>query len=191
MTTLYKNLRELLDDQDAETPYQFGRSNYKYTACGPWTVFYTPNAETEPGGLQRDSVYYESKQANCTDWIDSCTGIGIGSIVEGSDVNVDPINLTFPFTDEDLDKAISDVNEEACFYWDRDNSQYYSVNSEDGTHLFYCQWIDGDDYPQGTFDDKDLEFAKRCGEALFDSGEDEIQFEGFVVKAEDTPDITF
>lgn len=43
--TVYNNLKELLDSHGYESPYQFGRSLYKYTDCGPWTVFLTPDGE--------------------------------------------------------------------------------------------------------------------------------------------------
>jgi len=49
-------------------------------------------------------------------------GVEIGSIVEGSDVEIDPEYLAFPFTDRDFDAAVQRINNEASFYWERDNT---------------------------------------------------------------------
>jgi hypothetical protein len=45
-------------------------------------------------------------------------GIRIGSIVEGTDAEVTPVELLYPFTKDDLDKAIERVEIEASHIWD-------------------------------------------------------------------------
>lgn len=72
-----------------------------------------------------EDVYYESDRANRP--IKNCVGIKIGSIVEGSDVEIDPISLHFPFESEEFRKLVKDINDEASFYWKRDNLNYYRV----------------------------------------------------------------
>lgn len=157
-STTYFNLADLLEKRGYETPWELGRELYKNTACGPWVVFYTPLADRWIGDHRVDSVYYESKQAGQSKteqtWWDSCTGIGIGSIVEGSDVEVGPETLIFPFTEKDFDDAVQGVNDEATFYWKRDNCLYFTLWKEGGTEPeFWGQWVSFDDAPTGTWDD--------------------------------------
>ena len=74
-------------------------------------------------------IYYEHEEARSDtwwkEWGKKCTGIEIGSIVEGSDVTVGPHTLMFPFTDVDLDECIDYINKEASFYWERDNCRWF------------------------------------------------------------------
>ena len=213
----YRNLQQLLDAHGAENPYHFGRNLYKYTGCGPWTVFIlskesardevenivlacdpiTHKAKVESGNPSPDTlqtlclddptrtcaewtweVYCEKldkfiaehgkeiqrayrpnsrmelvKKSIARRWIrvsrhvpettkdfyyedfgrdkdgkphtfdySRCIGIKVGSIVEGSDVEIGPRELLFPFSGKDLDAAIQGIDDEASFYWDRDNS---------------------------------------------------------------------
>jgi len=78
-------------------------------------------------------VYYESDEANTQ--LDKCVGVKVGSIVEGSDVEIDRAPLFFPFSGEDFDEYVKGVNDEACFYWDRDNLDHYQV--DDGKKEYY------------------------------------------------------
>lgn len=106
--TQINNLSELLEWFGVETPYQLGRALYKYTDCGPWTAFVVPG---------RESVYYNSELANQP--IPKCTGVEIGSIVEGYDGDgVGPFTLTFPFTSEQLDQTVKEVNDQASVVWE-------------------------------------------------------------------------
>lgn len=109
---MFNNLRELLDDYSAITPYHFGRNLYKYTDCGPWTAF-----------LLRDGseVYYRDEKASSLLWGDDCIGIKIGSIVEGSDAEIGPETLFFPFTSERLDNVVQEINDEASYEWELAN----------------------------------------------------------------------
>ena len=119
------NFTELMESRGMQgsTPYQWGRTMYKYTDCGPWTVFLTDEC---------GEIYYESKEANDEETA-HIIGIKIGSIVEGSDVEIEPVTLRFPFNPEEIDDAINDINDQASFYWDRDNSDFFYVTSPRGT----------------------------------------------------------
>jgi len=239
------NLKEFLDHLGAETPYQAGRSLYKYTGCGPWTAFITNEAPATTqafavtisacrGGLRAEieediidyppevlggvlsflgfdqvegvpfigrarkwkslkafrarastffkkmteegwkhtgglratigphqhsgvmsrrhvfvavtryadsvegSVYYEDKAAN--EDIPNCIGIKVGSIVEGSEADVDREPLYFPFTGDEFDKLVKGIDDEAGFYWKRDNLDTFIVESKSGTHWFDYGW---------------------------------------------------
>jgi hypothetical protein len=48
-------------------------------------------------------------------------GVRLGSIVEGSDAEVMPEELMFPFSEADLEQAIENIEAEADFLWHRDN----------------------------------------------------------------------
>lgn len=118
-STTFFSLADFLAKTDSETPWRYGRSLYKYTDCGPWTSFIVP------GRGERGSVYYETKEADepQATWWSQCTGILIGSIVEGSDAEVQPETLLWPFTAEQLDLAVKNIDEEAGRLWEEANGE--------------------------------------------------------------------
>ena len=65
------------------------------------------------------SVYYEDESASRP--IANCIGVKVGSIVEGSDVEIGPEEMLFPFDSSDFWKMVENINEEACFYWKERN----------------------------------------------------------------------
>lgn len=148
----YFNLADFLDKQGNESPGEFGRSLYKYTACGPWTSFTCHKGK---------DVYYADKKAwkdeSEQKWWSHCTGLQIGSIVEGSDVYVEGRFLMFPFTEKELDDTVKGIDDEADFYWKRDNSSYYKVIDDKGDSILHCQWVEFDDAPTGDFEEDDAE----------------------------------
>jgi hypothetical protein len=189
----YATLAELMAAQGCETAGQFGRQLYKYTDCGPWVSFLVP---TEPRG----EIYYESERARQTDWWPHCEGLKIGSIVEGSDVEVGPIELLFPFEETELDAAVKALNDEASFYWERDNAVYFSVVDAQGELLLSAYWVNFDPAPKGSYenDQTDMaELALRAGQALLES-EDlapgellAIPNTAYFVRREDPPDLLY
>ncbi len=130
----YFNLPDLLEKNGDETPWRFGRSLYKYTACGPWVVFRMPEGTKD--------VYYEDDLASQSEadqaWWARCTGVAVGSIVEGSDVEVGPTDLAFPFTAAEWDKAVEGINDEADFYWHRDNDEVFVCANAAGDHVLWA-----------------------------------------------------
>ena len=132
---LYNNIKELLAAHDADNFWRFGRSLYKYTDCGPWTRLVLTEGR---------SVYYEDTGADDPTLLDEkdIIGIEIGSIVESSDVEVGPYLLRFPITDEELDKTVKDINDEASFYWDRDNLTHCHVSYVGEDYYFTYGWGD-------------------------------------------------
>lgn len=58
------------------------------------------------------------KDTDCGAWCGlTAGGVVIGSIVEGSDAEVQPKVLLFPFTQEHLDWAVEQIEEEADRLW--------------------------------------------------------------------------
>ena len=106
----YVNLKDLLEKQGHATPYKFALALYEYSDCGVWTYFFL----LTEGQVSR--VYYKDMQARQTDWLDRCTGINIGGIVKGSEVEVGPTTLTFPFTSQALKDAVAAIDHEADAY---------------------------------------------------------------------------
>lgn len=130
---IINSLETLISIYDSElNPAGLGRLIYKVTACGPWMSFVT----------NESVIYYEDAEAYSTGWINNCTGIKIGSIVEGSDSCATINELTFPFTEKDFDLALKNVNEEASFYFERDNGIWLKIF--DGEDVYFCQSIFGE-----------------------------------------------
>jgi len=105
-----------------------------------WGNAYTggPLSITVSGDLPalEEEIYYEDTITRVANWKDffvgKCYGIKIGSIVEGSDVEIEGRVLEFPFTMDDLDRVVKEVNEEAAFYWERDNRINLIIIPPDG-----------------------------------------------------------
>jgi hypothetical protein len=136
------SMSELLAIDGDESFWRFGRSLYKCTDCGPWVVALCTG---------REDVYYEGHPAGEDDWHASCVGIRIGSIVEGSDVEVGPEELLFPFTESELDRVVKQIDDEADFYWKRDNIRSYYVTFPGGE----CTYIDESDFDEPSVADGD------------------------------------
>jgi hypothetical protein len=65
------------------------------------------------------------KGTDCGAWlriIDNKT-IEVGSIVEGSDVEIEPCSIVWPFTKEEFWFAVQMINDEACLEWEKANIQ--------------------------------------------------------------------
>lgn len=128
-----------IDDGGHETFYRFGRCLYKYTDCGPWVVAVL---------LDGTEVYYESAEGNALSMDTVVDHVRVGSIVEGSDVEIGPYEVTDP---KDFYKVVEQVNDEASFYWDRDNTNLYEVERPGYTTVYFREswgditWEDG--YP--------------------------------------------
>jgi hypothetical protein len=79
----------------------------------------------DPEGWSK-SVY---KGTDCGAWLTvNCQSVTVGSIVEGSDVEIDPITLDWPFTESQFWAALEAIELEADFYWKRDNSTWFYVD---------------------------------------------------------------
>lgn len=63
-------------------------------------------------------IYYEDPNASTTGWIDTCIGIEVGSIVEGSDNGPESEVLMFPFTEEEFDAAVARIDKECGIIWE-------------------------------------------------------------------------
>ena len=130
---------------DDGTPWNFYRSVYKSTACGPTIGFLLSNPEAEPMQGPDDPpsnwtplvwIYNSDLPDTPIAELDVVAGVSVSSIVEGSDVEVEGQKFTGEFEDNDFWKAVEAVNEEADFYWKRDNSRTWIINGPDGEECF-------------------------------------------------------
>lgn len=80
-------------------------------------------------------VYYSE-----ADTLTECAGIKMGSIVEGSEAYVDRDPMMFPFTGEEFDKYVQGIDDEASFYWERDNLDHYRIQNGKKEYYITSGW---------------------------------------------------
>lgn len=181
MSTTYQNIDEFLDGRGFENFHQWGRALYKHT-FGPWVQANCRPLQDDE--IERDldgwpistpiagfTVYYDDGSASETWWHPRCTGITVGSIIEGASYDATPFTLTFPFSDELFEENFKALDNEVCQEWEKNNSTYYSIRQkEDNEPILWCQWTAFGDEPEGNFDrdDRDsLDLAKLAAGAIF------------------------
>lgn len=98
------------------------------------SVFITLHRMEKP--TYRD-IYYESDEANT---LTECSGIKMGSIVEGSEAYVDREPMMFPFTGKEFDDYVTSINDEAVFYWNRDNLDHYLIRQGEKEYCVTSGW---------------------------------------------------
>jgi hypothetical protein len=178
----YKNATELCNDHGADNFWRFGRTLYKYTDCGPWTRLV----------LTEDrSIYYGAKGADDPSLLldDDIIGIEIGSIVEGSEVEIGPILLRFPFTSNKLYAMVKEINDEASFYWKRDNEDEFILTSGGIEYYITSGW--GNEYPKDMPAELIEKFERwqATDHGAFEGGS--VEFEGLTIEHIDKSDFTF
>lgn len=149
-----------LDDCGHDTFYEFGRCLYKHTPCGPWVVAVLPDGAR---------VYYESEEGNALSMDTEVQAVEVGSIVEGSEVEVGPFKITDPAVFWD---AVEGVNAEADFYWKRDNLSLFVIDTPAGERMSVeCGWGDFDWFgvPEGA------EYVKARFEEWYAAEGDEME----------------
>lgn len=97
--------------RDVETFAELGRAVYKYTDCGPWISAILADG-TE--------VYYGSVEAQALSMQTVVRAVKVGSIVEGSDVEIGPYMVTRA---RDFWKTVEQVNREASDEWEIANEE--------------------------------------------------------------------
>lgn len=186
MSKIIHNLNEFLEDRGFDSATDWSRCFYKYTDCGPWSVFITYTGEVYYEDLRRQEMIVTKVKCGCTSicvpesgehlehhvdcaadseccacngtgvhskWAPSgkplpvvdnenCTGIKIGSIVEGSEVESGPFTHMFPFDMEMFNRDVAYMEGETSFYWERDNSQWYRVAVREKEYFLRNRWGD-------------------------------------------------
>lgn len=94
-----------------------------------------------------EDLYYGDRKASSPTVIDQITGIHISSIVEGSDVEIEGESLMFPFSIQEVDDLLKEVNNEAGFYWKRDNTDNFVLVNEKSGKRIYVDWTQFEDKP--------------------------------------------
>lgn len=89
---------------------------YKSTDCGAWIQFQS-----------KDGKWHDDNEVAV---IGEVIGFRIGTIVEGSDVNVGPKEFTFPTTENDLREWINEMESDANSFWLEAND-YFEDDKDD------------------------------------------------------------
>ena len=119
--SVYWSIRKLLA---GEHPAQFARHIYKASQSGA-TVLFGIDDKTV---VASDLVIDDEIKALRDFWLHTnFTGIGVCGYVEGSDVDLEPIWLSDSFTRDQFYEALNETDEEASFYWHRDNENNFIV----------------------------------------------------------------
>lgn len=98
------------DDCGHDSFGDFGRCLYKYTSCGPWVVAVLMNGK---------KIYYEDKEAWKLPMDTEVQCLRVGSIVEGSGVEVGPFDVHNP---KDFSNIVSHIDAECAFIWGEENN---------------------------------------------------------------------
>ena len=121
-------------------------------------------------------VYYEDDEAN-TDTLklaDKVIAVRSGSIIEGADYDATPFTMSFPFTSEEWDNAVTNLESEVSEEWEKNNTTYFKITRvSDDSEFYYGGWTQFEDAPKGTWDDDEelAAIAANAGLALFDGNE--------------------
>jgi hypothetical protein len=126
--------QDLVDALDADSPQQLPRRIYKDTACGAWISVRLADGREFSG--ERDSW----PTAEELDAAGPLT-VTIGSIVEGSDAEVQAVPFTLPCPRRELTDAIQYVEDEADRLWreanggdDDEEEEFEDEGEEDVEH---------------------------------------------------------
>lgn len=127
---MIKDLQELADYVGATFPTEtaLGRRLYKDTMCGVWISILHHDKTQQP------------------------IGVSVGSIVEGSQDEVAPNHLFFPFSEQMWEESLCSIEEQADFLWHEANFlEEHAIRSCDEYHdawdgyLCRCEDDEGDD----------------------------------------------
>jgi hypothetical protein len=142
-------IEQLTGDQSLRE-YARGFSKHSFITVGFLLPFRQP--EDQPDWVWCDDLP-EGKAAR-----DECPlGIAVSSIVEGSDVDLEPRKIEKPFTQTEFDEALDDLKNEVDFYWNRDNSTRILIEKVQSAptvsaHIYadtlFASWAAGDESPQ-------------------------------------------
>lgn len=138
--------------------------------------------------------FYYGDETSMARWTDPCLGIEIGSIVEGSDVEIEPQTLLFPFTSDDLEGVLESINDEAEFYWKRDNTTYFKLTHKGTGEAIYATWTQFDDGPGGNYEESQLPMVEAAFSHLMDNENNLPEIPGYpdwIVEEEEVPDMIY
>ncbi len=113
-----RNLIDLAHHVGASSiPEQIGRKLHTYTDCAPWTMFYFPD---------KVALHYLDPLPSDLDLL-SCEAIKLGCIVEGVGAELEVDILMFPFTGDEFDQAVADLDVRAS----AEQAEWEQANGKD------------------------------------------------------------
>jgi hypothetical protein len=146
-----KLVQALSNELGADSLWQIYRRIYKGTGCGPSIGFQIASPDNDPfwsycDDLGKLGLLEEMKAKGQV-----VVGISVSSIVEGSDAEVSGDTLHGAATKKQFWQLLENVDKEASFLWERDNSDWYCLKSpEDEKWSFQntsgeIKWNDDED----------------------------------------------
>lgn len=147
-----QSIRDMVAGYD--NPYRLYRAVYKGTDCGPSIGMRFDNGPWVYG----DNLPDDSEE------IGHITHIGASSIVEGSDVEIE---FREAKSEDEFWKNLEEINEEASFYWKRDNTTNLKITCEGEEDVFasYTQF-DDEPIPDAS---KNLKLVRKAFKAHWDN----------------------
>lgn len=120
----------LAENLSVESPWHLYRALYKGSDCGVSVgLLLWQNGE-------RGWVYCDDLPSKGTLAVHRPMGISITGYVEGSDVELFPIEFTERFDETAFWNAMEGIDKEASYYWDRDNHRHFIVTDAEGNQGF-------------------------------------------------------
>jgi len=161
-----RNLQDLCDHFSADEPCLLNKRIYKGTDCGASISVLPKNGKWLHNG------------ADGWDKVKEITAFTIQTIVEGSDVEINSDTFELPVTVAEVEDWCEDMEKQASFYWQRDNSTYYVIaNATDDVMRFRIE--EWDDEPKDvwfidtdTVEPQHIELAKKAVEAYWAPGKE-------------------
>ena len=120
------NMRALLDIFSADEPRLLNKRVFGGTGCGASISVRLNFPELVP--CNEDLWIHNGSEK--WEHIKGISAFTIQTIVEGSDVTVDSGEFSFPLDREKVSKWIEDMEQEADFYWKRDNTSHLLIKRD-------------------------------------------------------------
>ncbi len=113
-TMVIETPTQLFGTREASTPSEYARAVYEATECGASTVFVTPRSEVVAADM--------TKRQDTMEWVcRHMVGVRHGSTVEGSEAEFKGRTLLFPFTLDELEATLQELEDQVDEAWKEAN----------------------------------------------------------------------
>ncbi|MFZ1538684.1 MAG: hypothetical protein WAT23_15035 [Chromatiaceae bacterium] len=127
-----ESLRAMVAEYD--NPRAFYHAVYE-GSCGVTVTMYFTDGTSK----------YNNELPDTAESVSTIRAISVSSIVEGSDVEIEPVT---PSNSKEFWEAVEEIGKQVDFYWKRDHTTTLSIKDRFGEQVCFAWWLDGDDHPQ-------------------------------------------